>query len=52
MNSAGTLSASRIPLPTRARQLTINETVRAQQEDEGEGTNVAQKTAILWPPQW
>jgi hypothetical protein len=47
MNSAGTLSASRITLPTQARQLTINRTVRLQQESEGKEISLAQTTAII-----
>ena len=35
MNSTGTLSASRFTLSTQTRQLTINQTVRLQQEAEG-----------------
>jgi hypothetical protein len=53
INSADTHSASRnnAPPPSfRSPQLSINETVRVQQEDEGEESNLAQKTSIRPPP--
>jgi len=56
INSADTHSASRNnPSPlfrsrSRSRQFSINETVRVQQEDEGEQTKLAQKIAIHTSP--
>jgi len=54
MKSAGTLSASRIILPTsphHASQLAIIQGVRSQHYAEGEESMLAQTTAILRPPQ-
>jgi len=50
MNSVGTLSASRIIPPPALVSLALNnETVRAQQEAEGEESNLPQETAIVRP---